>query len=169
MTTEPTTEDEVSWHDNLIYAMQICAPDPEHQDWRSDLVLDIDHIVEWVCGADGGVKFRVAPATLVFHDVTDLRVHLDMGSASFGMAEGTPLALNELSIDGITKTPAPPPGVTSSRPYHKWRIALNLPRNGELTFGASGYTQTLRAEPLLLDEQRLSPRDRPSFGLARAV
>ena len=162
MTADPTIEDEVSWHDNLIYAIQICAPNPEHGDWRSDLVLDIDHIVEWVCGADGRVKFRVAPATLVFHDVTDLRVRLDMGGAS-------PLALNELSIDGITKTPAPPPGLPSSRLYHHWRIALNLPRNGELTFGASGYTRTLRAEPLLLDEQRLAARDRPSFGPVRVV
>jgi hypothetical protein len=164
MTTEPTTADDVSWHDNLIYALQIRAPDPENGDWRSDLVLDIDHIVEWVCGADGKVKFRVAPATLVFHDVTDLRIHLDMGAASFGMADVTPLALNELSIDGISKTRAPHPGQMPSLPYHQWRIALNLPRNGELTFGASGYTQTLRAEPLLLDEQRLSPRDRPSLG-----
>jgi hypothetical protein len=169
MTTEPTAENAASWHDNLIYAIEIRAPDPENGDWRSDLVLDIDHIVEWICDADGRVKFRVAPATLVFHDVTDLKIQLDMGAASFGMADATPLALNELSIDVISKTRAPHPGQMPSLPYHQWRIALNLPRNGELSFGASGYTQTLRAEPLLLDEQRLAPRDRPPFGPAKAA
>ena len=163
MTADPAIQDGTSWHDNLIYAIEIRAPDPDNGDWRSDLVLDIDYIVEWVCGVDGAAKFRVAPATLVFHDVTDLRIHLDMGGAGFDMADAGPLALNELSIDRISKTPARPPGVDASRPYHRWRIVLNLPRDGEIAFGASGYSQTLRAEPRLLDQPRLAVRDRPRF------
>lgn len=31
---------------------------------------------------------------------------------------------------------------------------------GEISFGASGFSQALRAEPVLTDEQRLSPADR---------
>jgi hypothetical protein len=44
---------------------------------------------------------------------------------------------------------------------------LNLPAAGEMTFGASAYTQTFRAEPLLLDEQRLPPKGRPAIGPLR--
>ena len=40
-----------SFHDNLVYAFRLRGPDPDNGDWASELVLDIDHIVEWVCGA----------------------------------------------------------------------------------------------------------------------
>jgi hypothetical protein len=36
-----------SWHDNLIYGFHLRCADPERCIWRSDLVLDIDHIPEW--------------------------------------------------------------------------------------------------------------------------
>jgi hypothetical protein len=32
------------WHDDLIYAFHLKAPDPERCDWASELELDIDHI-----------------------------------------------------------------------------------------------------------------------------
>lgn len=47
------------------------------------------------------------------------------------------------------------------RDYYRWRIELNLPQGGEIAFGARGFTQVLRAEPVLPDEQWLpagSPR-----------
>ena len=37
----------LSWHDNHIYGLHLSLGDPARDDWRSDLVLDIDHIVEW--------------------------------------------------------------------------------------------------------------------------
>ena len=138
----------VSWHDNLVYALHIRAPDAEARDWRSELILDLDHIVEWICAPNSKAQFRVAPATLVFHDVTDLAVRLDMSGT-------VPLALNEWSIAAIDSSPAPHPGQAPALPYYRWRIALNVPSNGEIAFGASGYTQTLRAEPVLTDQQRL--------------
>jgi len=49
------------WHDNLIYTIGFDIGDPEKQDWRSDLVLDIDFIAEWLCEPSGAVSFRVAP------------------------------------------------------------------------------------------------------------
>jgi hypothetical protein len=126
-------------------------------DWRSELVLDIDHIVECICGTDGGARFRVAPATLTFHDVTDLRVSFDFGGS------GHRQTLNGLSIAAISQEPVPAP--STAQPYGRWRIEFNLPRGGEITFGASGYMQTLRAEPELLDEQRLPARGRPPLFL----
>ena len=39
------------------------------------------YIVDWICATNGGARFRVAPATLTFHDVTDLRVSFDFGGS----------------------------------------------------------------------------------------
>jgi hypothetical protein len=153
MVVDPQTVDEASWHDNLVYALLFNVGDVAKGDRRSELVLDIDHIVEWICGTNGGARFRIAPATLTFHDVTDLRVSFDFGGS------GHRQTLNELSIAAISQEPVPTPSV--AQPYGRWRIELNLPRGGEITFGASGYTQTFRAEPVLLDDQRLPARGRP--------
>ncbi len=58
--------DRLSWHDNTIYGFRFDIGDSFQGDWHADLVLDIDHIVEWICATDGGARFRVAPATLTF-------------------------------------------------------------------------------------------------------
>ena len=71
--------DRLSWHDCHIWGIELRAGDPDDGDWTSDLVLDIDFIVEWICGTGGGGQFRVAPATLVFHGVTDPKIDIDSG------------------------------------------------------------------------------------------
>jgi hypothetical protein len=81
MAVDPQTGDEISWHDNLVYGLLFNVGDVAKGDWRSELVLDIDHIVEWICGTDSYAWFRVAPATLTFHDVTDLRVNFNFGGS----------------------------------------------------------------------------------------
>ena len=145
---EPDFE-HLSWHDNIIYGLRLVTGDVSQDDWRSDLVLDIDHIVEWVCDPDGSMRFQVAPATLAFHEVTDLGIAIDFGDS------GHRTGLNELSIDMITREPVPDEEGYPPRSYFSWRIALNVPQGGKITFGASGFTQTQRAEPILLDEQSL--------------
>jgi hypothetical protein len=99
--------------------------------------------------ADGGSQFRVAPATLVFHGATDLKIAIDWGDS------GDRTALHDISIDGITREPVPDQQGYPPRQHYRWRIALNWPEGGAITFGARGFTQTLRAAPLLLDQQRL--------------
>jgi hypothetical protein len=157
MNSTPPMETEAGWHDDLIYALRLEAADPDAGDWRSNLVLDIDHIVEWVCGAGGRPMFKVAPATLAFHDVGGLRVDIDFAKSGFSDN------ILELAIDSISKIQSPPPGADPTRPYWRWRIALNLPKGGEITFGASGYTLSLRADPRLVSEQRLPLNTRPRF------
>jgi len=144
----------LSWHDDTVYGLRFEVGDIARGDWRSELVLDLDHIVEWLCGKDRSVRFRVAPATLIFHDVTDLRIALDWGNS------GHRTALGEPQIDAITRMQVLDQKICLDRPYYRWRIALNWPRGGELTFGATGFTQTLRAAPVLLDQQRLPPEGR---------
>jgi hypothetical protein len=142
----------LSWHDCAIWGFELHPPDPDAGDWTCDLVLDIDFIVEWLCavGREDRTRFRVAPATLRFHAVSDLRIAVQWGSSG--------VTLHEASIDRIERepiAPAPPMG-----PRHRWRIALNWPPSGEIVFEADGFTQTLRAEPIVTDRQSLTRRAR---------
>jgi hypothetical protein len=146
--------DDLCWHDNALYGLRLDAGDCARGDWRSDLVLDIDHIVTWLRDADAQVRFRVAPATLTFHDVTDLKIEVDCGDS------GGQIALNALSIDAITRERLKDQKICLDRPYWRWRIALNLPQGGAISFGASGFTHVLRAEPVVQDQQQLAPAKR---------
>lgn len=137
------------WHDNLIYAIGFDIGDPEKQEWRSDLVLDIDFIAEWLCEPSGAVRFRVAPATLTFHAVGDLAISIDHGDS------GGRTAITECSIDRVTRE-----RLDGFRENWRWRIALNLPKGGTIDFCATGFTQTLRQPPMLLSEQRLPRGER---------
>ena len=143
----------LSWHDDTLYGLRFEVGDSALGDWRSELVLDLDHIVAWVCGPPGSMHFRVAPATLIFHDVTDLRISLHWGHS------GHRSALAALQIEGITRAHVPEQKICLDRPYYRWRIAFNWPDGGALDFGASGLTHTLRSAPALLDQQRLPPAD----------
>lgn len=152
--TEASDPEPSAWHDDTVYGLRLDLGDPERNDWRSDLMLDLDHIVEWVCGVDRRCRFRVAPATLTFHHVTDLQVAVDCGDT------GGQVALHALSIDAVTRERIVDQKICFDRPYYRWRIAFNWPQGGEIRFGASDFTLDLRAEPVLLDQQQLSPLDR---------
>jgi hypothetical protein len=143
--------EKLSWHDCRIWGLQFHSGDPDENDWTSDLIVDLDFIVEWVCGVDDvRTQFRVAPATLAFHGVTDLRINIDWGDDAFQVA------LREISIDRISREQVTHQKIFLDRPYYKWIIHLNSPRQGEIAFGAVDFTQTLRAAPLLTDKQCLS-------------
>jgi len=143
--------DKLSWHDCRIWGLEFHSGDSDEDDWTSDLILDIDFITEWVCGIEpGSTKFRVAPATLAFHGVTDLKINIESDHI------GYQVALSEVSIDRISREQIQNQKVFFDRPYYKWTVRLNSPKQGEIVFGAVGFTQTLRAEPLLTDKQCLS-------------
>jgi len=86
MTHTEVDFDRLSWHDCQIWGLEFRAGEPDEGDWSSDLVLDIDFITEWLCGVTGGAQFRVAPATLAFHGVTDPRIGIDWGNSGFQVA-----------------------------------------------------------------------------------
>ena len=154
MTYTEADFDRLSWHDCRIWAVEFRVGDVEDGDWTSHLALDIDFVVEWVCG--GGAKGRcwVAPATLVFHGITDPRVDIDWGRSGFQVALNTP------SIGSIERELIRNQKVYLDRPYYSWRIPLNMPGSGEIAFGAVGFTQTLRAEPVLNEREHLSLKER---------
>ncbi len=136
------------WHDDLIYGFSLRLGDPAANDWNSEFVLDIDHIVEWVRGAEG-MQFRVAPATLVFRGVSDLRIDIDWGMRGCQVAPWLP------SIGQIEREAVQEQKIYLDRPYFLWRIVLNSPAGASVSFGAVDFEMTLRREPLLVHEQRL--------------
>jgi hypothetical protein len=146
--THPTTHhtfSAYSWHDCQIWGFEIVAGSPEDDDWTSDLVFDIDYIVAWTCRADGSAEFRVAPATLVFHGVTAPRIAIEFDDPTMQIAV-SPLAIHMIEREQVADQKA-----HLDRPYYRWSIRLNWPSNGEISFGAWGFTQTLRGEPVLLN------------------
>jgi len=154
MTHTDADFERLSWHDCHIWGLEFRVGEPHEGDWTSDLFLDIDFITEWLCGVTGGAQFRVAPATLAFHGVTDARISIDWGQSGFQAA------LHGVSIDRIERERVGNQRVFLDRPYYSWRILLNWPKAGEIAFGAVGFTQTLLSEPVLMDGQHLSLRER---------
>ena len=150
--------DRLSWHDNAVYGFHLAVGDPERSDWRSDLVFDIDFILEWSNGVEGRYRFRIAPATLTFHHATDLDLSIDWGHGS-----ARQIALSPICIARIDRSPVAEQRVCLDRPYFRWWIDTNWPDGGSIAFGASGFTQVLRAPPIVQDEQSLPPASRPPF------
>lgn len=149
-------DDQYSWHDDLIYGLHLRCADPDRNLWRSELIFDIDHIVEWVPQPGRRLRFLMAPAILAFHDAADLKIAID-----FAAPGGYPRNLNELAIDRIEREPIP----TARSELYRWRLKLNLPADGEIAFVASRLTLTLTTPPQLSDEQRFPPDQRPPFSL----
>jgi len=119
--SDPAPDDVTSWHDHPIYDLHLRCADPECDIWRSELVFDVDHILEWRPQPGKSVLFLMVPTVLVFHDVSDLAVAID-----FGFAAGRRLNLNELSVRAITREPVLGEGPA----YYYWHIALNHPAGG---------------------------------------
>jgi hypothetical protein len=137
--------DKLSWHDNHIHAIRFV----EGPEGAGDLVLDVDHIVEWLDGEVGRFQFRVAPVKLTFHEVMFPRIAIDFGAVSAAFAP--------LMIQGIERR-------FEKRTHYTaqiWKIPITFPK-GEIEFEARGFTQRTEGEPVLGASQSLSPRDRRS-------
>ncbi len=144
----------LSFHDCHIWGLEFRAGDSDRGEWVSDLALDIDYIVEWICGAGGGARFRVAPAKLVFEGVTDLDIAVNWGASGFRSA------LHQPSIDCIGREQVRDQKIYLDRPYYSWTIRLNWPTGGVIAFGAVGFKLATRGEGILTDRQRLSIAER---------
>jgi len=140
--------DSLSWHDNELHGIRLRNPSEEDQ---FDLVLDIDHILGWTEHPDGTFTFLVAPALLIFHEVTELVCHFALQYKE------------HLTISHIERVNPPMALGTSDQPrYPYWRIRLQpdaSPR-GIIFFKAAGFTQRLTGEAIerlsqsLEDDQR---------------
>lgn len=151
-----TTFAKLSWHDCHIWGMEFQTGDPDEDDWTSDVVFNIDYIVEWLCGVDGVTRFSVAPARLVFHGVTDLNVAIDWGRSGFQVVP-TNVFIDRIRRERIAEGEQK---VFLDQPYYRWTIALSALTKGSIEFGAVGFTQRLLAEPVVSKHQHLTLRER---------
>ncbi len=135
----------LSWHDNHVHGFRIV----EGEHGSGQLILDIDHILEWLADPGGEYKFRIARAELCFLEVSSLKMAIDYiaPSAAFG-----PFAL-----DGIGRRVE----ARSHRQAIIWTLSINWPV-GEIEFEARGFEQRLLMEPILTDRQWLTKSERVS-------
>ena len=149
MNVEPVRDesrfDEMSWHDNAVHGLRI----REGEHGCGELELDLDYILEWLGPTESVFTFRVAPATLTFFEVFDLRIEIDYAAATAGI---TPFCISEITRDSP---------VNSVKP--NWKIELNWPQ-GAISFSATGFRQVLRAAPTVSASQSLRHQERESLG-----
>lgn len=140
--------DSLSWHDNEVHGIRWCSPSEE---FRFDVVLEIEHILKWVKQPDGSFTFVIAPALLIFHQVTRLQCSFMLGYKE------------HLVIDRIDReTPPAPPEASVRPPGHRWIIRLRSETNaaGIILLDASGFTQQLVGEPVETTNQSLDDDQR---------
>ena len=131
----------MSWHDTHVHGLQI-EGGGEHG--TGTFVLDLDYIVEWLPPIEGVFQFRLAPATLTFHNVFGLKIELDWVGA----------AMTPFSISAIGRKKL-------QHDSWAWSIGVNWPE-GFITFESTGFTQVLRAAVITKFEQCLEPEERSS-------
>ena len=130
------------WHDNHVHGLGI----REGEYGAGQLVLDLDYISEWRCGVGKTCSFMLAPAELVFEEVTDLEVGIDCRGIAMG-----PLSIGEIRRETTKQT--------NQFGRYRWTIVFNFPK-GEIAFLASGFVQELRAAPIESRRQSLTWEER---------
>jgi hypothetical protein len=114
---------------------------------RWSLLLDLDYIFQWVKPADGETYYRfwIAPATMRFHDVYNLRFDIETDSG----LEIAELHRGEPSVNPNTKK-------------EESTYTLDC-QEGSISFQSSGYRMTVRRTPILTQTQVLEPEQRGGF------
>lgn len=131
----------LSFHDNLLRGVLLRS-----EDSRSDLVLDIDHITEWI-RTDNCFQWRIAAADLTFHGVTGLKLSIDWHDENFQSC-----VAGDWIVD-VKRELVVPQLVHLDRPYWRWQFTFAM--DTKLVFGAYGFTLQLRQEPILHNDQSL--------------
>jgi hypothetical protein len=137
--------DGFQWHDNAIHGIRVEEGD---DGCLGQLILNIDFIVEWLASTDNTFSFRIAPADLAFHGVSDLIISVNYAAAT---AAVQPMMIHQIHRESMTH----PNGYSE----YSWKVEINWP-SGFISFKANGYTQTLRQEPVTSGAQYLSPAER---------
>jgi hypothetical protein len=124
----------MGWHDSTIHAMAFVL-----NEW--DLGFDIDYLLQWIhpTPPETSFSFWIAPATLVFHNVSEVKCDF------FGPC-ATSLTLQAIKRSDEQQTPS---GMS------KWLWTLDG-NEGTIHFFATGYTQYFRRSPSFQTSQELS-------------
>jgi hypothetical protein len=142
--------DALNWHDCKIYGLAF-------DDVSFKFYIDIDLIIEWInpIGKDGGYKFKIAPATLVFENVWNLVFDIDTNLT--------------LSIDDVSMQN---PHLPKNKDYipeimeYDWVISL---LQGEISFKSIGYEIYIRKSPEIRQEQTLGLKERGGVSFSTKI
>lgn len=135
--------DSMGWHDTTVHAIRIV----EGKYGSGEFWIDLDYIVEWIC-VGNTCRFRVAPALLVFREVTKLRLTLDYATVGAGLVP--------FQLDGIARNET---ARTASYGSYSWTIEIGWP-DGSIAFDSPGFTQKLTGPIIETESQSLSPSQR---------
>jgi len=130
----------MGWHDTNIYGMII---EKGEEQWQANLIFDIDYIFEWVHPVPPQMYFSfwVAPCSLIFKEVFDLKMDIDYRGNTFDLLEVSDLIL-------ISKYEQET-GVI----IYEWQMDL---QEGDIQFKSLGFEQIVRMEPIYTNGQVLS-------------
>jgi len=132
----------LSWHDCTIHSLGL----DQDGEYQSDLLVDLDFLLEWLPTGDGSFQFRAAPALLRFHNVDKFTIHALLDYKQ------------PMQISGITRFRRDDPGYAN---YH-WTIKLHsFPgRENQIEFDATGFSQVLTARSFVTGRQSLRLAER---------
>lgn len=143
--------EQMGWHDCTIYGMALKEEDDV---LSNELYFDIDYIFKWIHPEQGesSFSFWIAPCTLIFKQVFNLKIDILAGSSSvFGLEIVDIYRVAEIeSIDG--------------KPQWEWHIEL---QQGNIMFEAKEYEQIVKKEPIYFNKQQLPSYQRGEVNFGR--
>lgn len=130
--------DEMGWHDSHIYKLRL----------SENLELDIDYILKWNQPDIEGLPFTfwVAPATLVFSNVSNLQFEME------AIFEDV-FEIDDIELD---------------KSNGKFQFAI-VTQRGDIEFEADGFTQWIRQEPFFSFGQSISYIERGGLSLEQTT
>lgn len=136
--------DDMGWHDANIYGMII---EKGEEPWQGNLIFDIDYIFEWIhpVPPQEYFSFWVAPCTLMFKEVYDVKIDIDYRGGAFELLEIS-------DLDLISKYEQET-GVI----IYEWQMGL---QEGDIRFKSLGFEQIVRKSPVYTNSQVLSLEER---------
>ena len=139
--------EQMGWHDARIHAVAFASE-------AFEFALDIDYILQWIQPAeDEFYRFWVAPATLVFENVHDVKFDLEPFEA---------VEIADLRRDD----PQPPRNAQFIGRDTEWRWVVET-HQGEISLRAIGYKQHIRREPVFGRAQSLDIAARGGYSFHR--
>ena len=139
--------DQMGWHDVRVHAIAAITE-------RFEILFDIDYILQWVAPVPPSAHytFWVAPATLVFENVSGVSIELELQGGEFHV----------LDLARTDKQPSPNGKMTT------WLWTIDGVQ-GSIRFVATGYKQYLRRKPVQAQGQELTHEQRGGLSFGRTV
>jgi hypothetical protein len=134
----------MNWHDATVHAVAFAKESYE-------LLLDIDYVLKWVepRPEEGQYRFWVAPATLVFENVSELRIDL-YGNLTWSIDE-----IRRENLDVLT---------SMRQRQYSWTLDCEA---GDISLRSTGFAQAFRTRPRLVRRPFLDVKERGGLSFDR--